>query len=172
MADLSSFSQPNAELADEVRRAQSGDAWHGPAVGELVHGVTAVEAAAHPVPGAHSIWEIVLHVTAWRQEVARRLITGHLAPPAAGDWPHMPAVGEAAWSAAVAGLEAATEAVIAALATFPQARLGEMAGDSRDQALGSGVTWGAMLRGLVQHDAYHGGQIGLLKKALAVREAS
>jgi len=95
-----------------------------------------------------------------------------LAPPAAGDWPSVPAVSEAAWSTAVTGLAAATETVIAALETFPVDRLGVQAGDTRDPALGSGVTWGAMLRGLAQHDAYHGGQIGLLKKALAVREAS
>ena len=172
MKDLSTFAPAAAELAEDLRRAQAGDPWHGPSVGELVHGVTAVEAAAHPVPGGHSVWEIVLHVTSWRQEVARRLATGTLAPPAAGDWPAVPAVNEENWAAAVAGLAAATETVIAALATFPVERLAAQAGDTRDPALGSGVTWGAMLRGLAQHDAYHGGQIGLLKKALAVREAS
>ncbi len=172
MRDLSTFPPALVELAKDIRCAQSGDAWHGPAVGALVHGVTALEAAAHPVPGAHSIWEVVLHVTGWRNEIARRLATGMLAEPAAGDWPAVPAVNEAAWTAAVAGLEASTDAVIAALATFPVARLGEQAGDTRDPALGSGVTWAATLRGLAQHDAYHGGQIGLLKKALAVRDES
>ncbi len=172
MKDLSTFAPASADLAEDLVRAQSGDAWHGPAVGELVYGVTAVEAAAHPVPGAHSIWEVVLHVTGWRNEVARRLATGTLAEPAAGDWPAVPAVNEANWAAAVAGLAASTDAVIGALATFPVERLGAQAGDTRDPTLGSGVTWAAMLRGLAQHDAYHGGQIGVLKKALAVRQAS
>jgi len=152
-------------------RSQSGDAWHGPAVGELVRGIAALDAAAHPVAGAHSIWEIVLHVAGWRREVARRLATGTLQPPEAGDWPAVPAVSEAAWEGAVAGLDGATEAVLDALATFPGVRLGEPAGDVRDPALGSGVTWGAMLRGLAQHDAYHGGQIAILKRALALGEA-
>ncbi len=172
MKDLSTFPPASAELAEDLRRAQSGDPWHGPAVGELLRGVTAVEAAAHPVHGAHSMWEIALHLTSWRHEVARRLETGTLAEPAAGDWPAVPAANEAAWRAALAGLEEATAAVIAALATFPVERLAAQAGDTRDPALGSGLTWGAMLRGLAQHDAYHGGQLGLLKKALAVREAS
>jgi uncharacterized damage-inducible protein DinB len=162
---MSTFFSQNDAIADELRRAHFGDAWHGPAVAELVHGLEAVEAAAHPVADSHSIWEIVLHVTAWRQEVARRL-----APPEAGDWPRVPAVGEAAWGAAVAALAAATEAVIAAVAAFPEARLAEQAGDVRDAALGSGLTWGAMLHGLAQHDAYHGGQILILKRALAVRD--
>ena len=169
---MSTFSRPNDAIADELRRAQFGDAWHGPAVGELVHGLAAVEAAARPVAGAHTIWEIVLHLAAWRQEVARRLATGRVAPPEAGDWPRVPAVSEAAWAGATAALAAPTEAVIAAVEAFPEARLAESAGDARDPALGSGVSWGVMLHGLAQHDAYHGGQIALLKRALAVKDAS
>ena len=168
---MSRILRPNDAIADELRRAHSGDAWHGPAVAELIHGLEAVEAAAHPVAGAHSIWEIVLHLTAWRQEVARRLATGRLAPPEAGDWPRVPAVSEAAWGAATAALAAATEALVAAVEAFPEARLAEQAGDARDVALGSGVTWDVMLHGVAQHDAYHGGQVAILKKALAVKDA-
>ena len=170
MTHSEAFTQEKAELAEELRRAHSGDAWHGPAVGELVQGVSALDAAAHPVAGAHSIWELVLHLSAWRQEVARRLVTGTLAPPAAGDWPRPPAAGDVAWASALAGLETATTEVLAALSTFPAGRLPERAGDARDPALGSGVTWNAMLHGLAQHDAYHGGQIALLKKALALKD--
>jgi len=43
-----------------VKRAFDGPMWHGPALAELVAGVSSEEAAAHPVPGAHSIWELVL----------------------------------------------------------------------------------------------------------------
>ncbi len=167
---MSSISRPNDAIVDELRRAHSGDAWHGPAIAELLHGLEAVEAAAHPVAGAHSIWEIVLHLAAWRREVARRLTTGRLAPPEAGDWPGVPAVGEAAWGEATAALAAASDALVAAVAVFPEARLAERAGDARDAALGSGVTWGAMLHGLAQHDAYHGGQIAILKRALALKD--
>jgi hypothetical protein len=63
-------------LADELRRAWEGPVWHGPALGELLEEVTAAEAAAHPIPGAHSIWEIVLHATGWAREVDRRLRGG------------------------------------------------------------------------------------------------
>jgi len=170
LTNSSGFETSPEGLADLVRRAQEGDAWHGSSVGELVEGLSAVEAAARPVHGAHSIWEIVLHLTSWRREVARRLTTGVLAPPEAGDWPAVPAVGDRAWAEAIAGLAASTGVVRDALATFPRERLGERAGEARDQALGSGFTWGGMVLGLVQHDAYHGGQIGILKRALAVED--
>jgi hypothetical protein len=39
-------------------------------------------------------------------------------------------------------------------------------------ALGTGVTVAAMLAGLARHDGYHGGQIAILKRALAARRAN
>ena len=47
-------------LADQIRRAFRGESWHGPSVLEVLAGVSAEDAAAHPIAGAHSIWEIVL----------------------------------------------------------------------------------------------------------------
>ena len=58
-------------IADQLRRAFHGEAWHGPALLELLKGVPSEEAARRPLPKAHSIWEIVLHVGAW-ENVARR----------------------------------------------------------------------------------------------------
>jgi hypothetical protein len=83
--------QPTPEhgaLATDLERAVSGQPWHGPSLAMLLEGVTARDAAAHPIAGAHSIWELALHLTAWTDEVARRLggaapsepeaATGHL----------------------------------------------------------------------------------------------
>ena len=54
----------------------------------------------------------------------------------------------------------------AAAARFPESRWSERIGGELDLPLGTGVTYAAMLAGLVQHDAYHSGQVGLLRKAL------
>jgi hypothetical protein len=51
-----------ARIAQQLENAFSGGAWHGPALLELLADVDATTAAAHPVPGAHSIWELVLHI--------------------------------------------------------------------------------------------------------------
>ncbi len=60
-------------ILDELRRIHDGDAWHGPALKESLSGVTAEQAAARPVAGAHSVWEIVRHVTDWENVFRRRL---------------------------------------------------------------------------------------------------
>ena len=54
-----------ARIADQLRRAFYGSAWHGPAVLELVKDVDAKAAAARPIADAHSIWELLLHIEAW-----------------------------------------------------------------------------------------------------------
>lgn len=63
---------PIAQHLDELRRSYHGDAWHGPALGEVLANATAAEAAQRPFD-VHGIWEITLHATAWIEEVTRRL---------------------------------------------------------------------------------------------------
>ena len=68
----SSSSEP-ALIAEQLRRAFDGDAWHGPALLELLQDVDAALAAAKPSPEVHSIWELVLHVAVWDAAACRRL---------------------------------------------------------------------------------------------------
>lgn len=63
-----------ALVADLLERVTSGDAWHGDNVAQLLDGLSAADAARHPVAGAHSIWELVLHMTGWAEEVRARLL--------------------------------------------------------------------------------------------------
>jgi uncharacterized damage-inducible protein DinB len=129
-----------------------------------LEGVDASTAVAHPVPGAHSICEIVLHLTAWVQEVARRLRLGVAQEPEAGDWPSRAVRSESEWQAVVGALDGANAELVNAIRAMDEARLGEVVGEARDAALGTGVTRYVMLHGLVQHHVYHAGQLSLLKR--------
>ena len=44
-------------ISNQLKRAFEGEAWHGPAVLQVLKEVTATQAAAKPIPKAHSIWE-------------------------------------------------------------------------------------------------------------------
>ena len=63
----------SVRLADQIRRAFEGNAWHGDSVLELLAGVDAKTAAAKPIKNAHSIWELLLHIAAWDDAVRRRI---------------------------------------------------------------------------------------------------
>ena len=60
-------------IEDQLRRGLEGGAWHGRAVLELLAGITAAQAHARPIPGAHGIWELVLHLGGAYRLVLRRL---------------------------------------------------------------------------------------------------
>ncbi len=157
-------------LASEFAGIQSGDPWYGASIERVLADVTAETAVAHPLAGGHSIWELVLHMTGWVREVNRRLEKGGWQEPANGDWPAPPETTAANWSKAVRALLQAHTDLRATLAGVSPARLGERVGAERDPAAGTGVTCEEMLQGLLQHDAYHLGQISLLKKAIATRQ--
>jgi uncharacterized damage-inducible protein DinB len=158
-----------SDLTGQFARISSGDPWYGPSISAVLSGVTAAQAASRVTPEAHSIWELVLHMTAWVREVRRRLAEGDWGMPAEGDWPAVPEVNEANWQRSVAALAGAHDDLRAALAVFPDDRLDTPLGGSRDPAMGSGQTYAEMLYGLLQHDAYHLGQVSLLKRSLGKR---
>ena len=153
-------------LADQVLLAHDGPAWHGASLAENLHGITPQEAAARPIPGAHSIWEIVLHVAGWAGEVRRRLEGGEPDMPVEGDWPAVGDTGARAWADARDRLRESHERLAEAIRTFPETRWSDRVGGERDGPLGTGTTHAAMVSGLLQHSGYHGGQIGLLRRAL------
>ncbi len=145
-------------IADQLRRALEGGAWHGPALLEILAGVDAQLAAAHPVAGAHSIWEILNHISAWTGAVGRRLGGAAVELSPAEDWPTVSDSSEAAWQSAVGSFRDAQQEFLAKLKSFSNDQLGM-------PAAGQNYSNSFMLYGLVQHHLYHAGQMALLKKA-------
>ena len=151
-------------IVDQLQRMYDGDAWHGPSVRAALEGIDASMAADRPLPGGHTICELVLHMTAWTREVTRRLRTGIAREPEEGDWPPQPDLNEAAWRDLIAAFDAANTDLVAAVATMDDTQLASVIEDVRPGA-SSGLSRYITVHGLVQHHAYHAGQISLLKKA-------
>jgi uncharacterized damage-inducible protein DinB len=151
-------------LIDQFERAHDGDAWHGSPIKEILKGVTAGQAAKRPPNGAHSIWELVLHATGWRNEAARRATGAPAQDPEAGDWPEVGDPTPERWKEALAALDASHARLVDVVRGMTDAKLLQPTNDPRNRELGTGVTYYELLHGIVQHDAYHAGQIAVLKK--------
>ena len=149
-----------ARIADQLRRAFDGQAWHGDSVFEILEGITAAQAAARPIPDAHTIWELLLHIAAWDGAVLRRMGGAAVALTDAEDFPPVTDASETAWHSALADARRIHEKLVAAVAAFPDSRLGEIVPDKE----GEHYTFYYMLHGVAQHELYHAGQIALLKK--------
>ena len=152
-------------LDEEITRATEGEAWHGPSIREALVGVESETAAARPIAGAHSIWEIVLHMTAWAIEVERRLREQSRRLLGDQDWPPVSSTTADAWTAAQEALVAAHLRLRHSIREFSPTRLGQSVPFEGERARGDNGSFYVMLHGLAQHDAYHTGQIAMLKKA-------
>jgi uncharacterized damage-inducible protein DinB len=151
-------------LVRELEHAHGGTPWHGPSRGAVLADVTFAEASRRPSTNGHGIWALVCHMRAWTSEVARRVREGSPRTPAEGDWPQPPSPSDRAWRAELVALEQAHLDLVAAVRDFPPARLDERTGTTDDPSVGGGVSYRVMLHGLAQHDAYHTGQVALLKR--------
>lgn len=150
-------------ISDQYQRAFNGEAWHGPSVLSILEGVNAAQAAAHPIPGAHSIWELTLHIAAWENAIARRLRGDRAQLSDSEDWPIISDTGEASWNSTVHQLRENHKALMDEIAKVDQDKLDRPIIEDPDQPFSSIYV---TLHGGVQHDLYHAGQIAILKKAL------
>jgi hypothetical protein len=156
---------PVERILEQLGRVHDGGAWHGPSMAEALAGLGAAEAEARPLGAAHSIREIVEHVRFTNDQVRAHLTEA--APAEGSDWPAIAETGEGAWRAAVERLQAGQRALRDAVAGLAESRLhGEIPGSTHSY-------WHELV-GVLNHDAYHAGQISLLRKgpdALAVLSA-
>lgn len=157
-------------LLENVQPRAGRGSWHGgpTAIGSL-RGVTVEQGSWTPAPGRKSIWQLALHIAYWKYAVRRRLEGGSEArfPRAPANWPRVPRPADAdAWARDVALLKQQHERLVATIAAVPP--------NKYDVRLPGGKRWtkGELILGIAQHDAYHTGQIQLLKRLWAVRGRS
>ncbi len=145
-------------IVDQMHRAFSSSPWHGPSLLEILEGVSAEMAVARPLPNTHSIWELVMHLTTWKDTVRRRLDSK--SPIIVGDaenFPKQPAPTSANWATTREKLQRAQDQLVEAVRAMTPERLEETVPGKDYSKL-------VMLLGIPQHDDYHAGQIALLKK--------
>ncbi|HET7469210.1 MAG TPA: DinB family protein [Gemmatimonadales bacterium] len=135
--------------------------WHGgPSPAGALRGVSAAAAAWRPTPRRKSIWELALHIAYWKYTVRRHLESGEPPrfPRGPANFPAQPEpANERAWARDVALLRNEHQRLVAAVREVAPERLAEIPRGRR-------WTYGELVLGIAAHDAYHTGQIQLLKR--------
>src|SRR5947209_10173800 len=140
-------------LLEQLNAAYGGPAWHGPALRELLEGVTDAQAKARPVANAHSILEIVVHVRTWMDAASERMAGSQRELTTEEDWSD---VATSSWPAVVEELDRAESRVCDAVARLRSEQLDELVAGKR-------YSHYAIVHGVIQHNIYHVGQIPMLK---------
>lgn len=144
-------------IKEQLRRSLKGEAWHGPSLLEVVDGLNAKSALARPMANAHTIWEIVRHVTVDAAEVLGRLrgVARDLTPQ--DDWPTVdPSSDDEQWQANLEQLKNVHEELFREIDEIDNSKLDDPIVEGFSSAY---IT----LHGLVQHNLYHAGQIAVLR---------
>lgn len=162
--DASIVSDRQAFLARALRAAVDGPAWHGPALTELLGRFDERDALLRPFADGRSAWELLAHVALWAEISAERLHGRSLVYPGEDvDWASPPrSITADDWTLAAERARAAHLRLAEEVLALPARRLSDtVAGQEYDIA--------TMLHGVVEHTAYHGGQLALLRRALDSR---
>jgi uncharacterized damage-inducible protein DinB len=150
-------------IVDQLKRAFVGEAWHGPAVMEILQGISAQEAATYSMDGGHNIWELALHIAGWTQAVSRRLAGDRAQLTDAEDWPVVTDTDEPAWAQAKESITQAYDQLRHAILLLDDSQL--------EQPIIEGMSSTYVtLHGVIQHSLYHAGQIAILKKTFGERQ--
>ncbi len=150
---------PIDRLADHLRAVHRDGAWTDVPVRGTFRGLSADQAASRPIAGAHTAWELLLHLDAWHRAVARRLGGEEVALSPPEDWPAPPAEPTPDdWQEALDTLDAGLDELERAVRGLPPERLFET-------LPGTDATAYQTILGIGEHDLYHAGQAVLLAKA-------
>lgn len=147
-------------IATQLKQGFEGPCWAGPSFMDILEGIDAKAAAAKPIAGAHSIWELVMHVISG-QEIMLRFVRGESKTAATLEdwWQPVPDANNAdAWSKTLAQLKKQEAELNVAVAKMSDEQLEKPFVPEGSSAYNN-------LHGHVQHNLYHAGQILILKKA-------
>jgi len=141
---------------------ESEEAWYGPSVVEALRDVTPKMAEARISPNTNSIAEIAYHMTTWRIFAVRK-IQGDAEFDVKSkdkDWKKFPIVDEFEWEAIQMELSLSQEELVSELEKIENDAFLE------EFVPGRNYSYYTLIHGVIQHDIYHTGQIGLIKKVV------
>ena len=127
------------------------------AVKNSVEGLTAEQAEWKPTETQHSIWELVSHLSHDNNACLQRFQGVDYTSPAANNVETFHSV-SGSWEGDLEGFDAIMTKWRELLKNADDAKLGELAPHRSE------TTWGTEIANMNGHNAYHGGQIVLLRK--------
>lgn len=154
------------QLDEMFRGAAQGKTWHGQSVWETLKNISAEEAAAHPIPDSHSIWDYLLHIINWREYAIQILSNDEpyiIELNTEKDWTTITDFSQEAWKTALELYKKSTDELSEAIKKIDDSKLEEIVPKQN-------FTFHTVLHGVIQHDIYHSGQIVLLKKILKAKK--
>ena len=144
------------QIADSYRAATVKAAWYGPSLAELLAQISPELATTAPVPGSHSISELLQHLLLWNERVRNTSDSNSLPRwQPEKEWAEPPIP----WNELVSRWSLSRELLEEKIRNF---RVEDLA----KQVPGRNYSYETLLRGIAEHTIYHSGQIAMILSLL------
>ena len=150
-----------AYYVDRFNENYDGAAWLGENFVTKLQDVSDANAFTRPLKDVHCVAEIIAHIVYWRQSIIKPLEGDRKykgAMKSADNWPTPETLKKAGWTTLLKRLAESQEKINTLLPKQTAAFLAE--------EYEPGYTYEYLINGIIDHDIYHLGQIGLVKKML------
>jgi uncharacterized damage-inducible protein DinB len=154
------------EYLDELNSIFNGKPWHGKSLLKQLEGVDSETAIFRPNPGNHNIAEIVKHIVLWREFVIEKLKGNKefdLEFGSPEEWPLINFCSHEEFKKMKEDLVQSQDNLVSEIKNFKT--------ETTESLPGKNYTFSYMLSGIIYHDVYHAGQIGLIKSILKKQHA-
>lgn len=136
-----------------------GHPWLDVTIADTLGRITAEQATQRGIYDGNTIWKILNHIIASRENVLRRMQGEVTQTPSNNYIEKVEDTSEEAWKKTLETLETTQKQCIYFLSTFKEA-------DFINEYPLNKLTYYQHIHGIIQHDAYHLGQIVLLAKTV------
>ncbi|GAB3224735.1 DinB family protein [Algoriphagus aestuariicola] len=151
--------EENDRIVSLFEKLYNGESWIDvPVQGTLLR-ISAADAGRRPLPNCNTIWEIVNHLIEWKVNVMQRLQGKILETPANNYIYPVPDTSETAWQATLLRFDTLHRQWIDFLKKIDTSSYQRIYPPNQ-------MSYYEHIMGILQHEAYHLGQIVILAKPL------
>ena len=153
------YMKETKRIAKLLHDIYHGSPWIDVNLAGILTNISAGQAAKKVAPQWNTIWEIVNHLISWRLNVLQRIQDKVIASPAHNYFTPVKDISEEAWQNTLKKLDDSQQQWMLVLKKVKKK-------DLEKEYHGNGRSYYDHIQGIIQHDAYHLGQIVLLAKAV------
>jgi uncharacterized damage-inducible protein DinB len=146
-----------ARLVSLFEKLYDGEPWIDVNIVSNLQNITAGQASKKVLTNCNSIWEITNHLIEWRLNVLKRVEGKTIQTPANNFFEEVKDPSNEAWEDTLKRLDASQQQWLSFLKNLKEI-------DLEKTYPKNNMTYYEHIQGIIQHDAYHLGQIVLLSK--------
>jgi hypothetical protein len=152
-------------IISQLRNIQDGELWMGDTFESKISSISEVEAFTRPLPNLHSPAELIAHLNEWRKDIIFVIKNGHgqLTMESHLNWRGIEELKNTGWGSIIEEYKKTTAEVIGLLQNMEDSFLKRQ---YREKDFSKSHEYSFIVNGLVHHDLYHLGQLGIVIKLI------